>query len=68
MNLLPDEPAAAEVPRLLGQADAAGCVYEETDGDPAIVVCVTHDPDYGLYGDEWCPHDEDSGIRSSGSI
>lgn len=35
----------------------AQCQYEQVDGDPAIRVCVTHDPELGLYGDEWCPED-----------
>jgi hypothetical protein len=33
------------------------CNYQPVEGDPAIVVCVTHDPEFGLYGDEWCPQD-----------
>lgn len=32
----------------------APCRYEPVEGDPAIRVCVTHDPDLGLYGDESC--------------
>lgn len=30
------------------------CDYQPAEGDPAIRVCVTHDPDLGLYGDEEC--------------
>jgi hypothetical protein len=30
------------------------CDYQPVEGDPAVRVCVTHDPDLGLYGDEQC--------------
>lgn len=39
---------------------AAPCDYQPVDGDPAIRVCMTHDPELGLYGDEWCAHDTGS--------
>lgn len=30
------------------------CEYQDVPGDPAIRVCVVHNPDFGLYGDEFC--------------
>jgi hypothetical protein len=36
---------------------AARCAYQPAEGDPAVRVCVTHDPGLGLYGDEWCAQD-----------
>lgn len=44
------------------------CVYEEVPGDPAIVICQTHGPDYGLYGDELCPQDADGSARAKAGI
>lgn len=41
--------------RVLAPGEKAACKYLPVPGDPAIRVCVTHDPDYGLYGDELCP-------------
>lgn len=38
---------------------AGKCVYQTVEGDPAIRICVTHNPDFGLYGDEWCEHDRE---------
>lgn len=35
-------------------AGPAACDYQPAEGDPAIRVCVTHDRDLGLYGDEDC--------------
>lgn len=35
-------------------ACTAACVYQDVPDDPAIRVCVTHDPEFGLYGDEAC--------------
>jgi hypothetical protein len=35
------------------------CDYQPVEGDPAITVCVTHNPDLGLYGDEWCEQDKE---------
>jgi hypothetical protein len=36
----------------------ARCDYQPVDGDPAIRVCATHDPELGLYGDERCAQDK----------
>lgn len=33
------------------------CRYEPVEGAPAIRICVTHDPEFGLYGDELCRFD-----------
>ena len=38
----------------------ARCVYQAVEGNPAIRVCVTHRPEYGLHGDEWCPWDTEA--------
>ena len=37
------------------------CRYEPVEGDPAIRICVTHDPELGLYGDELCRFDGQDG-------
>jgi hypothetical protein len=37
--------------------EPAGHVYASVDGDAAIRVCLTHDPDFGLYGTESCAGD-----------
>jgi hypothetical protein len=37
------------------------CRYEPVEGDPAIRICVTHDPEFGLYGDELCRFDGQDG-------
>lgn len=38
-------------------------MYEQVPGDPAIRVCVTHNPEFGLYGDEEC-HAGDPGYAA----
>jgi hypothetical protein len=40
---------------------AQRCEYVPVEGDPAIRVCVTHDPEFGLYGDELCRFDGQNG-------
>jgi hypothetical protein len=30
------------------------CDYQRVEGDPAIRVCLAHNPDFGLYDDEVC--------------
>lgn len=35
-------------------AGPAACDYQPAEGDPAIRVCVTHDRNLGLHGDEDC--------------
>ena len=44
------------------------CRYAAVDGDPAIVVCLSHGADFGLYGDEWCDEDKDGAIRAEAGI
>ena len=46
--------------RLLGTSryDAIMCIYQTTEDDPAIRVCVTHDDGFGLYSDQWCAKDK----------
>jgi hypothetical protein len=42
------------------ERDTSRCVYQRDPlncGDAAIQVCLTHAPDFGLYGDEWCSKD-----------
>jgi hypothetical protein len=34
------------------------CDYQTVDGDPAIRVCATHGPEFGLYDDERCALDK----------
>ena len=40
------------------------CIYQYVEGDPAIRVCITHDTDYGLYGEDYCPLDSGDAIYS----
>jgi hypothetical protein len=54
--------------RLVIEEVPVRCMYREVPGDPAIVICRAHDPDAGLFGDEWCPKDPDGAIRGAGSI
>jgi hypothetical protein len=51
------KPAVNNVYVFTEDQPAARCDYQQVDGDPAIRVCVTHDPEFGLYGDEWCAQD-----------
>jgi hypothetical protein len=53
---LTEVPAPDVIPMILEPAAGkpADCDYQPVEGDPAIRVCVTHDPEFGLYGDELC--------------
>jgi hypothetical protein len=47
-----DQPEIAVEPEIADQP--AQCAYQAFADDPAIRVCVTHNPEFGLYGDELC--------------
>lgn len=40
---------------------SALCDYKPVEGDPSVRVCMRHDPELGLYGDELCPQDKSHG-------
>jgi hypothetical protein len=44
------------------------CKYEPVEGDPAIRICVTHDPEFGLFGDELCRFDGQDGPEHEADV